>query len=67
MRVQVGAREDKVTLLIEDEGEPASSGADLGLSLARAIIERHEGSLCIANRPSEGAAFHVELPRHAGA
>jgi PAS domain S-box-containing protein len=66
VRVQVGVREDKVTLLIEDEGQAATSSADLGLSLARVIIERHEGTLCIANRPSTGAAFHVELPRHAG-
>ena len=63
VRVQVGVREDKVTLLVEDEGEAAIPSADLGLSVARAIIERHDGTLCIADRPNSGGAFHVELPR----
>ena len=64
---QVGEREDRVTLLIEDEGPDALSGTDLGLGVARAIIERLGGTLCVANRPSVGVAFHVELPRLAEA
>jgi len=63
VRFQLGVREDRVTLLIEDEGPGALSGNDLGLGVARAIIERLGGTLCIANRPAVGAAFHVELAR----
>jgi PAS domain S-box-containing protein len=64
VRCQVGEREERVTLLIEDEGTDALSGTDLGLGVARAILERLGGSLCVANRPSVGVAFHVELPRN---
>jgi PAS domain S-box-containing protein len=63
VRCQVGEREGRVTLLVEDEGPDALSGTDLGLGVARAIIERLGGTLCVANRPSAGVAFHVELPR----
>lgn len=63
---QVGEREERVTLLIEDEGPDALSGTDLGLGVARAILERLGGTLCVANRPSVGVAFHVELVRHTG-
>jgi len=62
VRCQAGVREDRVTLLIEDEGQDALSGTDLGLGVARAIIERLGGTLCVANRPAVGVAFHVELP-----
>ena len=55
-----------MTLLIEDEGPDALSGTDLGLGVARAILERLGGTLCVANRPSVGVAFHVELVRHTG-
>jgi len=37
-------------------------GTGLGLWLAYAIVERHEGTLSAANRPDGGAAFTVELP-----
>ena len=63
VRCQVGVREDRVTLLIEDEGPDTLSGTDLGLGVARAIIERMGGTLCVANRPAVGVAFHVELAR----
>lgn len=63
LRFQLGTREDRVTLLIEDEGCDALSATDLGLGVARAIIERLGGTLCVANRPAVGAAFHVELAR----
>src|SRR5262245_28187669 len=63
VRCQVGVREDRVTLLIEDEGPDTLSGTDLGLGVARAIIERLGGTLCVANRPAVGVAFHVELAR----
>lgn len=61
VRCQVALREERVTLLIEDEGRDALSGTDLGLGVARAIIERLGGTLTVANRPAAGVAFHVEL------
>ena len=61
VRCQAGVREGRVTVLIEDEGQDALSGTDLGLGVARAIIERLGGTLCVANRPAVGVAFHVEF------
>jgi PAS domain S-box-containing protein len=63
LRLQLGVREDRVTLLIEDEGRDSLATTDLGLGVARAIIEHLGGTLCVANRPLVGAAFHVELTR----
>jgi signal transduction histidine kinase len=64
VRCQIGERENRVTLLIEDEGPDALSSTDLGLGVSRALLERIGGTLCVANRPSIGVAFHVELVRH---
>ena len=63
VRLQVGVRADRVTVLVEDCGEAALPRNDLGFSVARAIVARLGGTLCIAKRADVGAAFHVELPR----
>ena len=38
------------------------SGMGLGLSIARTIVEAHEGRIRAENAPDGGAVFHVELP-----
>jgi len=44
--------------------EPARSGPGfgLGLSIAKAIVEAHDGSITVENRQGGGAAFTVTLP-----
>jgi len=42
---------------------PRQSGAGLGLSLARQIIERHGGSIRILDAPGGGALIRIELPQ----
>jgi two-component system OmpR family sensor kinase len=37
-------------------------GAGLGLAIAQAIVEAHEGSLTLDSRPGAGARFSVSLP-----
>ena len=37
-------------------------GMGLGLSIARTIVEAHEGRIWAENGAGEGAVFHVELP-----
>ncbi len=37
-------------------------GTGIGLSISRAIVERHGGALDLANRPGVGATFTVTLP-----
>jgi signal transduction histidine kinase len=39
-----------------------SSGSGLGLSIVKAIIERHDGAISVTSRPGE-TIFDVELPR----
>ena len=37
-------------------------GSGLGLSIARAIVSRHGGTISVTSVPPEGAAFSVRLP-----
>ena len=41
------------------------SGSGLGLSIVRAIVERHHGTVTAANAPEGGAVFEIALPRAA--
>jgi signal transduction histidine kinase len=48
-----------------DAARSASSGSGLGLSIVKAIVERHGGTVTAAN--DGGAAITIRLPDHAGA
>ena len=37
-------------------------GLGLGLYVAKAIVDAHEGSIAVTSRPGEGATFVVRLP-----
>ena len=39
-------------------------GTGLGLSVARALVEAHGGTISVRNRPGGGTSFTVELPAH---
>ncbi|MEJ2216911.1 MAG: HAMP domain-containing sensor histidine kinase [Gemmatimonadota bacterium] len=39
-------------------------GAGLGLAIARAAVESHEGRIGVRSRAGRGAAFHVLMPVH---
>lgn len=43
-------------------GERAGSGAGLGLSIVRSLVEIHGGSIQVASAPGQGAVFTVLLP-----
>jgi signal transduction histidine kinase len=43
-------------------GTAVPSGSGLGLSIVRAIIERHGGTITAANAPDGGAIFEILLP-----
>ena len=43
-------------------GTALPSGSGLGLSIVRAIVERHGGTISVANVPGAGARFEIRLP-----
>jgi signal transduction histidine kinase len=43
-------------------GTPVPSGSGLGLSIVRAIVERHGGAISVGNAGSGGARFEIVLP-----
>jgi PAS domain S-box-containing protein len=62
-----GIPEKELTAIFEPFYESSrtatgAGGRGLGLSLCRAIIDRHKGKLTAANRPEGGAIFEVILP-----
>jgi two-component system OmpR family sensor kinase len=61
-----GIPEDEVDRVWEElyRGEQARGvpGSGLGLSLVRAIIEKHGGKVTLRSRPDQGTVFSVRLP-----
>lgn len=49
-----------------DTARRGSRGSGLGLSIVKAIVERHGGVIRAANDPGGGAVFEIELPKHFG-
>lgn len=45
--------------------EGSIPGAGLGLSITKAIVERHGGSISFSTRPGRGSIFTLELPAEA--
>ncbi|HEY9858221.1 MAG TPA: ATP-binding protein, partial [Candidatus Obscuribacterales bacterium] len=41
--------------------KPATTGSGLGLAIAHAIVENHQGSLCVDSQPEQGTTFTVTL------
>jgi signal transduction histidine kinase len=44
-------------------GTALPSGSGLGLSIVRAIVERHGGRISAGNAPDGGARFEIDLPK----
>jgi signal transduction histidine kinase len=45
-------------------GTDVPSGSGLGLSIVRAIVGRHHGTITVSNAPPAGARFEIRLPRN---
>ncbi len=57
-----GVPEEAVEDIFEPFFSTRSSGTGLGLSIAKSIVEAHDGSLVLENRPGSGAGFWIRLP-----
>ena len=53
---------DKLKSVFEPFFTTKPKGMGMGLSIARTIVETHEGRMWAENRPGAGASFYVELP-----
>jgi signal transduction histidine kinase len=62
-----GIPEDKLKEIFEPFVTHKSNGMGVGLSIARTIVEAHDGQVCADNEPGWGAVFRIKLPisRHA--
>ena len=57
-----GLPEDRVDNLFEKHGRDASAGAGLGLAIARAAVQAHNGRIDGRNMPGGGARFRIAIP-----
>jgi signal transduction histidine kinase len=62
-----GIPEDKLKEVFEPFVTSKSKGMGVGLSIARTIVEAHDGQISANNEPGRGAVFRIKLPisRHA--
>jgi signal transduction histidine kinase len=66
----IGIPADKVDLIFErfyrvDKARSRQEGGfGLGLSIARWIVQTHDGSIKVTSQPGKGATFSVSIPTH---
>ncbi len=57
-----GIPEDKLKEVFEPFFTSKSEGMGMGLSIARTIVEAHNGQIWAQNRDHGGATFRIRLP-----
>jgi C4-dicarboxylate-specific signal transduction histidine kinase len=57
-----GITEDKLKEVFEPFFTSKAEGMGMGLSIARTIIEAHNGQISAKNRDDGGASFRIRLP-----
>ncbi|HXH05404.1 MAG TPA: sensor histidine kinase [Vicinamibacterales bacterium] len=57
-----GIAPERLATIFEDFVTTKEQGLGLGLSVARRIVEQHEGRIWAASQPGLGATFTIELP-----
>lgn len=57
-----GIREDLVNKVFQPFFTTKPKGTGLGLAISKQMIEQHDGSIAVANRPGGGVLFTIRLP-----
>jgi len=57
-----GIREDLINKVFHPFFTTKPKGTGLGLAISRQMIERHDGTITVANRPGGGVLFTIRLP-----
>jgi signal transduction histidine kinase len=57
-----GIPSDKLKVVFEPFFSTKAQGMGMGLSIARTIIEAHDGQIWAVNKPGGGATFRIMLP-----
>jgi len=57
-----GIREDLITKVFQPFFTTKPKGTGLGLAISRQMIEQHDGTIAVANRPGGGVLFTIVLP-----
>jgi signal transduction histidine kinase len=57
-----GIREDLIDKVFQPFFTTKPKGTGLGLALSRQMIEQHDGTIAVANRPGGGVVFTILLP-----
>jgi len=57
-----GIREDLIKKVFQPFFTTKPKGTGLGLAISRQMIEQHDGTISVANRPGGGALFTIRLP-----
>jgi signal transduction histidine kinase len=58
----VGIAPEHLARIMEPLYSTKARGLGLGLAIARAILEKNQGSLRVASEPGRGSTFTVSLP-----
>ena len=57
-----GIREDLINKVFQPFFTTKPKGTGLGLAISRQMIEQHDGTIAVANRPGGGVLFTIRLP-----
>ena len=63
----IGIAPEKIEQIFTPFYTDKNRGTGLGLTIAKNIVEQHQGVIVVASRPDEGSTFSVTLPINGGA